>query len=68
LSLGVHVPLAVVPISVVLDASEPEVVTDWGAGLNAALRRIFNTVWQGFGYQRSEFYNPDGSRRELDPR
>jgi hypothetical protein len=43
---------------------EPEVVVDWDASLDSALRRIFNTAWQGFGYQRCLLYNEDGTRKD----
>jgi hypothetical protein len=39
---------------------EPEVINDWGTGLEEALRHLQNTVWQAFGYQRSFLYTEDG--------
>jgi|GEM_PF-4217931 len=32
---------------------EPEVVVDWTMGLEVALRRVFNTMWQAYGFPRS---------------
>lgn len=40
----------------------PEVVSDWGAGLENAKRHMAHTVWQAFGYQRCGLYNEDGTR------
>jgi hypothetical protein len=31
---------------------EPEIIVDWTIGLQAALRRVFNTVWQAYGFSR----------------
>lgn len=46
----------------------PEIVTDWGDGMSAAVRRIFHTVWQAFGYQRCGLYNEDGTRNGAESR
>jgi hypothetical protein len=45
---------------------EPEVVTEW-TGVDAAARRIFDTVWQAFGYQRCPYYAADGTRLADSP-
>jgi len=45
---------------------EPEIVTDMDAGLDTAVRHIFDTVWQAFGAPRCMFYETDSKRKALN--
>jgi len=42
---------------------EPILVTEWGESANRAVRQLFDTLWQAFGFASSSAYNEDGSRR-----
>lgn len=45
-------------------ALEPIVLFDWENELNAALKELFDTIWQSFGLHRSPNYDSDGRRVE----
>jgi hypothetical protein len=43
---------------------DPVVVNNWGLQTASVARRLFDVVWQAWGFPRSQHYGRDGTRRE----
>jgi hypothetical protein len=45
-------------------AVDPVVVHNWDLQTASVARRLFDVVWQAWGFPRSQHYGRDGTRRE----